>query len=312
VRVETTGHRTLLLGGGGFLGARVALACERASTGSDGAGAVIACARTPVPLLAGLRRVRTRPLDARAPGALEELLDELRPTRVLNAAALSRGGDCERDPALAQRLNADLPGQLARAARERGFRLVHVSTDLVFGGRPPQGERFAEDEAPSPVDVYGRSKVAGEERVLAADPSACVVRLPLLYGDSCGREIGASDALLAALARGERPLLFEDEHRTPLDVDVAACALLEVLETEASGVLHVAGAERLSRWELGLLVVEHLGDPTDRARLRRGTRADVGLTGRAADASLDGARARELLATPLPGPAQELASRRSA
>jgi dTDP-4-dehydrorhamnose reductase len=160
------------------------------------------------------------------------------------------------------------------------------------------------------VHVYGASKAAGEEAVLAATSRALVVRLPLLYGESFGRGLGASDQLLAALARGERPVLFRDEYRTPLEVSNAAAAVLELLAGEAHGRLHVAGPERLDRHALASIVLAARGlvPATLAGQLREGTRAEFGLAHlRPADVSLDAARARARLATELLTPAEALA-----
>jgi dTDP-4-dehydrorhamnose reductase len=292
------GARTLLvLGGTGFLGAHVVSAARLRWR-------VVAASRAPERLPAAARhpRVELAAWDARAPRALAELLDACRPDVVLDAAALSRGSDCERDPALARELNEELPGRASELCRARGLRFLHVSTDLVFGGAPPRAGRYREDDPPSPLSAYGASKAAGEARVLAADPAALVVRLPLLWGDSFGRGLGASDSLAALLTRGETPRLFVDEHRTPLDVENAARALLELAEGSHAGLLHVAGSERVSRHELAGLL---LGGRTE--RLRPARRADLGLAEqRPADASLDAARARAMLQTPLLGPTRAL------
>jgi len=280
--------KILILGATGYLGAE--LLRQARSAGVE----ALAAART-LPGAGGHERV----WDARESGATERLLRETEPEVVLIAAALARVGDCAADPALAHRLNAELPETVARWTRTSGARLVHVSTDLVFGGCPPAGERYREDDEPSPLHVYGRTKSEGEARVLAADPGALVVRLPLLFGDSCGRGLGASDQLLEAIRRGERPCLFEDEWRTPLEVVTAARALHEAVEKGGAGLLHVAGADRVSRWELGELLLAPRGPASG---VRRAKRSDLGLAAeRPADVSLDAARARQLLTTPLPG-----------
>jgi len=291
--------RTLLvLGASGFLGPHVVGAARRAGW------RVLAASRQPAagPVLAGQGPQATLACEAEGESAAAALLDEAGADALVCLTALSRVDLCEREPARAQRLNAIFPGELAAAARARGLRLVHVSTDLVFGAVAPRAGGFQESDPPAPVHVYGRTKAEGEARVLAAAPSALVVRLPLLYGDSAGRGLGASDQLLAALARGERPALFTDEWRTPLAVQDAAAALVELVERPLAGLLHVAGPARLDRLELGLAVLRAHGHAPAAARacVRSATRAELALAAsRPADVSLDASRARAVLATPL-------------
>ena len=296
-----TSRTLLVLGASGFLGPHVVRAARTAGW------RVVAAARRPelAAWLGGGGPDEALAFEAEDPAALAELLARARPEAIVCALALSRVDACERDPVRAQRLNAAFPADLARASRAAGVRLVHVSTDLVFGATPPRAGGFREDDPPSPVHAYGRSKAAGEAGVLCADPSALVVRLPLLYGDSLGRGLGASDQLRAALARGERPALFRDEWRTPLEAGNAAAALLELVALDAAGLLHVAGPQRLERHALGLAVLARLGLSSE--RVRAATRAELGLAAtRPADVALDSTRARALLATPLLAPTAAL------
>jgi len=292
--------RTLVLGAGGFLGARLVEAALAREPQDEVVAVARDFARAPARFLGGARRVA---LDLEE--GLERLLAAERPARVVSAAALARIDACERDPQAARRINAELPGRLAAWCAAHGARCVHVSTDLVFGGRPPRAAGFREDDAPAPLSAYGASKEAGERAVLAAHPAALVVRLPLLYGDSGGRGLGASDSLLAALARGERPALFNDEWRTPLEVANAAAALLELAAGELAGLLHVAGPERCTRFELARAVLaaqDPHGNGLEGAQIGAARRADLGLAEqRAEDVSLDSSRARAQLETELLG-----------
>ena len=299
-----------VLGSSGFLGGHlasiaVALAQER---GID--ATLVLHERPPAPASLGAR-VDQRAARAELEGELEELLDERRPGIVLNAIALASLATCEAEPDRARCLNTDLPERLARWSARSGAKLVHVSTDLVFEGRPPRRTGYRETDEARPRSVYGASKLRGEERVLALDPIALVVRLPLLFGPSGARPRGASELLLAAIRSGERPSLFVDEHRTPLAVEEAARALFELAERGESGLWHVAGPQRLSRAELGLIVLRAAGFGEEAARgaFDSVLRAQAGMDDRPADCSLDGTRARELLATELSAPADALARR---
>ncbi|MEM7310216.1 MAG: sugar nucleotide-binding protein [Planctomycetota bacterium] len=291
----------LILGASGFLGAHLVPAAAAAF------GTVVAVSRRPE-LRPWRERdaagVCERAVDLAADGAVSALLAEHRPRAVVLAAALARVGDCERDPELAQRLNAALPAEAAAGCARGGARLIFTSTDLVFGGRPPRASGYREDDEPAPAHAYGRTKAGGERGVLAAGGEALVARLPLLVGDSGGRGLGAGDQILAAVAAGQRPRLFTDETRTPLDARAAAEALVELAGRSERGLLHVAGPERLDRHALGLRVLRRSGlsEVEARARVEPVLQADLGLQDRPADVSLDAGRARALLATPLPAP----------
>ena len=166
---------------------------------------------------------------------------------------------------------------------------MYVSTDLVFGVEAAPAGGFTEAAEPAPLEAYGRSKAAGEVAVGAANPAALVARLPLLCGDSFGRGLGAGDSLVAALERGDDPMLFTDEFRTPLDAAEGARLLVELAERGPTGPLHVGGPERLSRAELGTRLLAGRSLPTP----RQGTRADLGLAAtRAVDTSLASGRLR--------------------
>jgi dTDP-4-dehydrorhamnose reductase len=175
-------------------------------------------------------------------------------------------------------VNAD--GSLVVAEASRGARLVHLSTDLVFDGR--RG-RYREDDAPAPVNDYGRSKAEAEARVARTHPEAVLARTSLLYG---GAEPGPQELLAREHSR-----FFVDEVRSPVQVVDLANALLELLALDVSGPLHLGGADDLSRFDFAVL----LG--ADPERLERAhTTPD-----RAADVTLDSSRAAGLLHTRLRG-----------
>jgi len=190
--------------------------------------------------------------DLADPKALAAAVAAAAPDLVLHVAALARIAECERDPAQARRVNADASAALAQRF---GARCLFVSTDLVFDGRAaPYGPL----DAPAPLSAYGLSKAEGEERVLAA--GGRVARIPLLFGPDAqgpgtlGR--GATAMIRAACANGRPVTLFTNEYRTPLHAADAARGLSEVLFDQSSGrgerIVHLAGSERVSRWELGV------------------------------------------------------------
>ncbi len=222
---------------------------------------------------------------------LARLLDRECPTAVVHAAALAQVDRCYAFPDEAGAANVQVPTRLARLCRERGLRLVALSTDLVFSGeQAPLSER---DRA-EPRSVYGRTKLAGEDGVLVAHPEAAVVRVALVVGRGHGPRATASEAIARSLRAGERPRLFTDEHRTPIDPESLAAAVLRILDQRGAGRYHLGGSERVSRYELGVRVARALG--LDSTALVPGRQVDhVAPEPRAADVSLDSSRAQQEL-----------------
>lgn len=265
--------RVLLTGGTGFLGRHV-----RAALSESGWSVTLAGRKA----LDGWDFVKA---DGQAERAGCAAVESGQFAVVVHLAALARTGEAQAKPDLAMRLNAAWPRELARAAGSAGISFVHASTDLVFGGRAAGPAGFGVEDEVAPIGRYGESKAAGEAAVLAHHPGALVLRFPLLFGDSGGAGLGASDGLFAALDRGERPGLFTDELRTPLDVEAAARSLALLVGAGAKGIWHLGG-RAVSRFELGLGLC--LATGRDPKLLVPCTRASQGVeASRAADVRLD-------------------------
>ncbi len=230
-----------------------------------------------------------RPVDLADADTVASAFREARPDVVLHAAAMARVGDCHRDPERARRVNTQGSALLAELASASGARLVYVSTDLVF-----DGERggYREEDAPSPLSVYGRTKADAEAAVLAA-PRAVVVRTSLLFGLSLAGRPSFFEEQFLAIWSGESVTLFEDEWRTPLDLRTAAQALVALARSDVTGLLHLGGPERLSRLEMGRRLAAFLGaDPGVFVAVRR--EQVPAPEPRPRDTSLDSSRWREL------------------
>jgi dTDP-4-dehydrorhamnose reductase len=174
---------------------------------------------------------------------LRDLVLGLRPTHVLNAGAFAQIAGCEAEPARALAVNADALTGLLSAP---GTRLLQVSTDLVFDGTAAP---YGEDAAPRPLSAYGASKARGES-IARSHPDTLVVRVPLLFGRSCDGARGATDMVRAALAAARPLALYTNEARTPLHARDAAGALVELLLSRRTGVVHLPGPERITRADL--------------------------------------------------------------
>jgi dTDP-4-dehydrorhamnose reductase len=279
--------RVIVTGAGGLVGGVLAARLAEA-------GFAVTAGQHDAPAPEHLPRV---PMDLLSSGSVEAALDVSRADAVVHAAALANPDHCEADPARAEALNVRAPGALARACRRRSLRLVALSTDLVFpGDRSPLSER----DAPAPILLYGRTKLAGEDAVLTEAPGSAVVRVALVYGRGHGPRGTASESIAWALAAGRPVKLFTDQYRTPIDAASVADAVARILRGHGSGRYHLGGPERVSRHTFGLRVAEALGlSPRGIVAVRQGDLAQAAV--RPADVALDSTRAREELGwTPRP------------
>lgn len=183
-------------------------------------------------------------LDLTQPGSIARTVQQAAPEAIVNAAAYTAVDRAEDQPDLAEAINATGAGLLARAAAERGIPFVHVSTDYVFDGR--KGSPYAETDPTAPLGVYGRTKLAGEQAVLAANPRAAVLRTAWVcspHGNNFLKtmlRLGAERDSLAVVA---------DQHGAPTfaaDLAEAIARMLPRLQAEAAGseafgVFHLTG-----------------------------------------------------------------------
>ena len=225
-----------------------------------------------------LRAGESLPMDLADPGSVQAGLDQLRPAAIIHAAAVTpaRGG------AISDRdfwaTNVAGSAAIAAWAAGQGARLVHVSSDAIWGGRDAA---YTEQDVPAPITPYGASKAAGEAVVQALDPAAAIARTSLIYGFD---PPDPNTLMALELLDGRRSgMLFTDEFRCPGYVDDLARALLELAHTSAAGVFHLVGPQILSRYELGAALVRwHGRDPgplpagtTSASGLRRPSRVVV-------------------------------------
>jgi dTDP-4-dehydrorhamnose reductase len=263
----------LVVGGSGFLGREVA---RQARLAGD---RVVATFHSHALPIAG---VDWRMLDIRRRNDVAALVDEARPTVIINVAF--RQADWA--------TNADGGMHVAAAAAAVGARLVYVSSDAVFSGT---AVRYDETCSPDPTTPYGAAKAAAETAIKGLDPTAVIARTSLIIGDGGSPH----EKLVHALVSGARTgALFTDDVRCPVHVTDLAAALLELARSSYSGIHHVAGADAVSRYELGVLIARR--DGLDENLLPAGRRADTGLPG-PIDVRLDCAKTRSRLTTRLRG-----------
>jgi dTDP-4-dehydrorhamnose reductase len=194
-------------------------------------------------------------LEATGNAEAEAVLSQSRAQVVYCCGAATHVDACEDDPAGVLKINRDGPAALARAARERGLPFVYVSTDFVFDGK--RGP-YSEEDPTNALSSYGRSKLAGEEAILAAHPEALVVRTTLVYGpDPNGKNFAY--ALSRALANGRTMRAPPDQITTPTYNRDLAAAMIGLVDARTTGIFNIASGERMSRLEYAQRVARAAG-----------------------------------------------------
>jgi len=216
-----------------------------------------------------------------------------RPRLIIHCAALSRSPACQENPALARKLNVEATACLAEVAA--GIPFVFFSSDLVFDGQ--QGN-YDESAQPNPLSIYAETKVAAE-RVVLANPRHTVVRTSLNGGTSPTGDRGFNEEMRRAWQAGKTLKLFVDEFRCPMPALVTARAIWDLVAQGKPGLYHLAGSERLSRWQMGQLIAARW--PQLDPRLQPASRKDYAGAPRPPDTSLTCSKIQNLLSFPLPG-----------
>jgi dTDP-4-dehydrorhamnose reductase len=180
--------------------------------------------------------------DLANPESLARTLDQLDCDVFINPAGITSLEACEDDPALAMRVNAEAPGEIAAWAATRGVSVFHFSTDYVFAGESP-GLR-SEAEIPEPLSVYGRSKLAGERAVLAV-PGNCVVRISWVFGPEKPSFV---DQVFDAALAGRPLVAVADKFSLPTCSGDLATWMERLVALKTTGVVHACNSGEPVSW----------------------------------------------------------------
>ncbi|HKY32925.1 MAG TPA: dTDP-4-dehydrorhamnose reductase [Candidatus Polarisedimenticolia bacterium] len=243
-------HRTIVTGSNGRLGRALAWVIEE-EHGDELADTVFAT-RDEIDITDYFR--------------LRSELERIEPTVIVNCAAYAQVDGCEQHPEAAERVNAEGARFVARAAREVGARVIHVSTDLVFDGRQegaPARRLYREDDPPNPLSVYAASKLAGEEAVAEETDEHLILRSSWFFGPWPADRF--PELFLKELSEGRSCRMVSDRLGSPTYLRDLARAVARLILTPARGVLHFANTgEPTSRYHVLAALAEMLGLPASR------------------------------------------------
>lgn len=187
-------------------------------------------------------------LDVTDSKSVNEILDDFRPDVVINTAAYVRVDDCEVNQDLAFRVNAHGARNVALAAEKIGAKLIHISTDYVFGGEGSRTFPYTELVVPVPLNVYGNSKLAGERHVRRLCSRHIIVRTSGLFGTAGSSGKGGNfieTILRIGKERGELNVVNDQVFSPSYTIDVAE-KIAELIETDNYGIFHITNSGECS------------------------------------------------------------------
>lgn len=191
--------------------------------------------------------------DLANPRPLAEFIVDSHPDWVVHAAAMTNVDACEKEPEKARLVNGVATGLLAQACAEVGASMAYVSTDYVFDGAKGH---YREEDAPNPVQEYGRSKLEGERRARGVFPDVLIARASVVFGPNKKNFV---TWLLEELRAGRKVRIVSDQVVSPTWTYDLSEQLLALMEADAGGTFHTAGATRLSRLDMARQVASVFG-----------------------------------------------------
>jgi dTDP-4-dehydrorhamnose reductase len=184
---------------------------------------------------------------------LNEIITKHSISHVINCVALADIELCEQLPEQADWLNKVVPSLLARLSLNHGLKLIHISTDAVFDGSEPNR---TEEDLPKPTNVYSTTKYEGELEVLSIDPSALIARVNFVGMHPAQKSL--FDFFQQNLSAKNSIKGYTNVFFTPLWATETVRAVIDLASNNESGIFHVVGSERFSKYEFGCLLADNL------------------------------------------------------
>jgi dTDP-4-dehydrorhamnose reductase len=192
---------------------------------------------------------------------VRSLVRENKPKLIINAAAYADVDGCEINREECWNVNVKGVENIAQAANSIDARLIHISSDYLFDGQ--RDVAVSEDASPNPINYYGRSKLAGENAVIATGADHAIIRTMILYGVGRNLRHNLVTRLIEKLSLGESLQIADDRFGHPTLADDLAKAIRRVAELQKSGVLHICGPDYLSRYDFAVRIAKIFGRNVD-------------------------------------------------
>jgi dTDP-4-dehydrorhamnose reductase len=226
-------------------------------------------------------------------------VEAIKPGVIVHAGGMTKPTACEKEPAVAYRVNVEGTAHLVEAAGGVGARFIFLSSDLVFDG---SAERYDEDSPTHPLSVYGHNKVEGEELVRTASDDFAIVRTTVMYGWSSHYTESMAEWILRGLQESRELTMYHDQYRQFILINDLVVAIFELIERKdrLNETLLVAGPELLSRYELAKRLAQTFGlSEANIGSISFESTPQAAFTPKRL--SLDTAKAARILRTPIAG-----------
>jgi len=203
---------------------------------------------------------RALQLDITDRDSVLKRVEAVRPEVIVHAGGMTKPTDCEKEPAMARRVNVEGTAHLVEAARGVGARFIFLSSDLVFDGC---AGCYDENSPTHPLSVYGHTKVEGEELVRAGSNDFAIVRTTVMYGWSSRYTESMAEWILRGLQGDHELNMYHDQYRQFILINDLVAAIFELIQmvSPLNETILVAGPELISRYEFAQRLARAFGLP---------------------------------------------------
>jgi len=191
-------------------------------------------------------------LDLTSQKEVESIIIEIKPDWIIHCAACTNVDYCELYPAEAEKLNVFVSEYLASAAKKAGARMIYISTDAVFEGK--RGN-YRETDHPSPVNIYGETKLKGEQVIQRVLKDYIIIRTNI-YGWNMQNKQSLAEWMLAHFRAKQEFNGFRDIYFSPILVNDLIDLMMQMISAGITGVYHIAGSQRCSKYDFGCLLAK--------------------------------------------------------
>ena len=242
--------KILLTGANGLLGQKlVALIAPHAEYN------LIATSRGNDKIYYDLPMYRYRSLDVTQKEKVDKVIGQEKPDVIIHTAALTKVDYCEHHQEICHRVNVEAVNHIVQAAKKNNCFLIHLSTDFIF---PGEKRLLSEDEAPGPVNYYGKSKLESEQVIIASGIDHTIVRTAIVYG--VVPHLSRSNIILwvkESLKRDKTIHVVDDQYRTPTLAEDLAMGCFLIAQQRAMGIFNISGEELLTPYDMAQMTADY-------------------------------------------------------